>query len=416
VTDRFINTPTTSSAMSRPPMVLQNEPSPSDASSQGAVAGGTILIETDGMSYTVSGGRLQPVTFPTDGAESGNRTDFPPSVMLYTSPVVPASSQTAFLYADVHDDSKAIDSISMSFSINGSGPMPLAFDRISDGVFAATIPGQPDGARVEYFVSARDASGQVTRIGGGYFAGVTPINALRVNDETQEPVFQNFSARVMGTVTVGTGTFASQDNDVYLQDSTGGVNVFERTSQTTRVSLGDKATAVGRIEVFNGLLQLNVTNPTITAPFTSPFGVRVDGREAVEPKLTTLAELNEALEGWLVQINTVRITSGTIPSTGRSGNLTISDGTASLTLRIDSNTNIPGMTTPTGVFNLIGVVGQFDSFRPFNRGYQILPRTREDFTFPSPSRASRLRGSSFTAKTQRAQSFTKEVIPCSNNF
>jgi hypothetical protein len=159
------------------------------------------------------------------------------------------------------------------------------------------------------------------------------------------------------------------------------MNVFERTSQTTRVNPGDKATAVGRIEGFNGLLQLNVTNPTITAPFTSPFGLRVDGKEPVEPKLTTLADLNEDLEGQLVQISNVRITNGMIPATGRSDDLTISDGTAALTLWVDGNTNIPGMSTPTGVFTIVGVVGQFDRFRPFNRGYQVLPRSRDDFIF-----------------------------------
>jgi hypothetical protein len=80
----------------------------------------------------------------------------------------------------------------------------------------------------------------------------------------------------------------------------------------------------------------------------------------------------------------VRILQGAIPPSG-SANLRITDGTGTTTLRIVGTTDIPGLPTPTGSFTLIGVVAQFDSFRPFTRGYQILPRRRADLLLPLPA-------------------------------
>lgn len=395
VTDRFVTTAPTSGerppppdgnfAVERIPVIFQNEPSPSrsDVSRHGLVADGTILIETDGSSYTVGGGRLAPRRFPTDGAEGGVRFDFPPSVLVWTSPVVPTAGQPTLLFAEIADDSGEVTAAAMSYSIDGHDPVSLSAERIGTRLYRAPIPGQTNGARIEYTVMADDNRGQRTIARGGYFAGITPVERVRVMTSDLEPAFLNYNVAVAGIITVGTDTFSARDNDLYLQDETGGINLFERNGQTVSVRPGDRVRAVGRLEFFNGVLQLNITNPTITPPFLSPYGVVVLGRGEIQPIRKTIAQIGESSEGLLVQIEGARI-SGVIPASGNA-NLTLTDGTGSLTLRILETTNIPGMNTPSGDVTVIGVIGQFDGFRPFNRGYQILPRSREDFVPLSPA-------------------------------
>lgn len=394
VTDRFITTPPTRGtippppdgnfAVERIPLLYQNEPSPSrsDVSRQGLVAEGTIVIETDGNSYTVGGGRLAARQFPTDGAEAGTRRDFPPSILTSTSPVVPAAGQATSLFAEIADDSGEVATVTISYAADGNEPVALPVERIAPRLYRAVIPGQPDGTRVDYLVMAQDNQGQTTVGPGGYFAGVTPIERLRVMTADVEPAFLGYSAAVAGVITVGTDTFSTRDNDLYLQDETGGINLFERGGQTVSVQPGDRVRAAGRLEFFAGVLQLDITNPTVTPPFTSPYGIVVLGRGEVQPVRKTISQIGEVSEGLLVRIEGARI-NGTIPSSGNA-NLTIFDGTASITLRIVETTTIPGMPTPSEPVTIIGVVGQFDGFRPFSRGYQILPRSRDDiFVFPS---------------------------------
>jgi DNA/RNA endonuclease YhcR with UshA esterase domain len=376
-------------AVERIPVIFQNEPSPSrsDASRHGLVADGTIVIETDGSSYTVRGGRLVPRQFSTDGAEGGVRFDFPPSVLVWTSPVVPTAGQASLLFAEIADDSGDVTAVTMSYSIDGHDPVPLSAERIGTRLYRALIPGQTDGARVEYTVMAYDNRGQRTIARGGYFAGVTPIERVRVMTADLDPAFLNYSVAVAGVITVGTDTFSTRDNDLYLQDETGGIELFERSGQTVSAQAGDRVRAVGRLEFFNGVLQLNITNPTITSPFLSPYGVVVVGRGEIQPVRRMISQIGESSEGLLVQIEGARI-NGTIPASG-SANLTLTDGTGSLTLRILETTNIPGMSTPSGDVTIIGVIGQFDGFRPFDRGYQILPRSRDDFILSPPASAAR---------------------------
>ncbi len=395
VIDRVINTtpsdgvrplpPDTDAPANRPPFVFQNQfsPSGSSVSHQGIVARGTLIIETDGNGYIVTGGRLPQVPFADDGAESGIRTDFPPSAILTTSPIIPQAGEPMRIQAQIADDSGTVESVTLSYSVNGGEEATLEMNRLSNIDFASTIPGQPDGARVVYRVVARDGQGHISVAPGGYFAGTAPVAALRINDAWGVPQFLGFPARIAGTVTVGNGTFSSTNSDVYVQDATGGINVFRLRSSNLRVALGDQASVTGRLSLFNGILMLDITNPIPNVPFTSPFEItsRGEGGQVI-PVVRTLSQIDESVEGMLVQINDVRVVEGTIPSPGGNGNLVVIDGTGETTLRVLRETGIPGMATPQGTFSIVGVVGQFDRFRPLNEGYQMLPRSRSDFILP----------------------------------
>ena len=106
---------------------------------------------------------------------------------------------------------------------------------------------------------------------------------------------------------------------------------------------------------------------------------------AASPQLVTLSQIadnggGEALEGRLLRVDNVTITSGAFPAANASANLTITDATGSATLRIDSDTDIDGTTAPAGAFAVIAVLGQFDTTAPLDGGYQLFPRSTADIT------------------------------------
>ncbi|MEO1087647.1 MAG: lamin tail domain-containing protein, partial [Acidobacteriota bacterium] len=154
---------------------------------------------------------------------------------------------------------------------------------------------------------------------------------------------------------------------------TGAIQIFD--AELLPINRGDQVTFIGRLEQFGGATELN------TAEDCSNLGAIVFGPSVLpEPLVLTVAQLGEAREGQLVRVNGVSVTEGSIPELD-SGNLTISDdgGVSTVTLRIDGDTDLPGSNTPTRPFDLIGVVGQFDSFAPLTSGYQIIPRGKADF-------------------------------------
>ncbi|NND01186.1 MAG: hypothetical protein HKN91_00225, partial [Acidimicrobiia bacterium] len=222
---------------------------------------------------------------------------------------------------------------------------------------------------------------------GGVFSPVTdqptacviiPVANLRDVDADGVPLDNGTTVAVRITATVGAGVFSQNDLLAYGQDETAGIALFVNDGPTTPFFEGNEYVIKAPVGQFNGLTQLT--------PDPSDF-IDLGAAPPAGAQTFTIAQIlaaAEGLEGSLVNINNVRITGGTFPGPGESANLTISDGTAEITLRIDGDTDIAGSTTPPGLFNLIGVVGQFDSSSPFDEGYQILPRRIQDIFFGAP--------------------------------
>jgi hypothetical protein len=91
-----------------------------------------------------------------------------------------------------------------------------------------------------------------------------------------------------------------------------------------------------------------------------------------------IASGGESYEGSLVMISGCEITGGTWPGEGSDGTLTIDDGSGGCTLFIDKDTDIDGSTEPDSVFDLVGVVTQYDPSWPYLSGHRIAPRSTDD--------------------------------------
>src|SRR3989449_1048039 len=413
--NKYLNTPTTGGnsfagtdvppALGIGPVFYQNEASPSGDDRvthqgyTGAAAGhagqGTILLSTDGTTtYSLSsvddgGARLNATahTYPVDGASPGLTIDFKPTVQAQTAPVLPAAGQSVIVSAAVNDRESSISSVVLNYSLSGSAQSPIAMT-FTSGAYQATIPGQPDGTRVDYAIAAA-AGGQTTTYSSGYFSGVTPISSIRDLNAAGEPLYAGYAARIQGMVTAS--GYSSGTNDDYVQDATGGVNVYRSTDTPTpftSTSPGQLVLAFGRIGFNGGRLRLDLTESLEKT--TSPYGVTVlAANPPPTPVTMTIAAINanpESLEGQFVSISNCTIVSGSIPATPQPVDtfVTISDGTGSFLLKVDHDTDVEGF-TPAPTFTVTGIIQQDDFLRPFDSGYDIAPRSRTDLGAAAPA-------------------------------
>jgi hypothetical protein len=162
---------------------------------------------------------------------------------------------------------------------------------------------------------------------------------------------------VAGRVTVAD----QQGSPSFVQDATGGIPVFDFTL-SNNVEIGDSIIVTGPISLFNDQKQISGSGISFIKPDSS--------KRILAPKPILVSQL-AANEGLLVTVQQVSLVNKSFvfypQSTER-----ITDGTTQADLRIDGDTNIPGLAKPQTTVDITGVVGRFRA------NAQLLPRFRED--------------------------------------
>lgn len=162
---------------------------------------------------------------------------------------------------------------------------------------------------------------------------------------------------VAGRITVAN----EHGNPAYLQDDTGGIPVFD-FSLASGVQIGDSLIVTGPIGIFNDQKQISGSGIFFTKVETTP--------RFIDPKIITLPEL-AANEGLLVTVQDVELVNKNFVFYPQSTEQ-MTDGTSQEDVRIDGDTNIPGLSKPQGVVDITGVVGRFRT------SAQLLPRFQQD--------------------------------------
>ncbi len=133
------------------------------------------------------------------------------------------------------------------------------------------------------------------------------------------------------------------------------------------VTEGDRLNVEGTIGHFNGLTQISLT--------------KVE-QESMDNSLippTIVTDLSENTESQLVRMTGVYLVDTEAwDASGEAFNVLMTNGSDTITVRVDEQTNIIGLEYPTGSFNITGIGGQFDSSEPHTDGYQLFPRYLED--------------------------------------
>lgn len=216
-------------------------------------------------------------------------------------------------------------------------------------------------------------------------AGV-PIRDLHLNTVSGVPANPypvGTTVTVTGVVISPDGIFSHTNNEVQVRDTTGAITVFRSNGVGTYdYDLGDSVTVTGQIAHFNGLTEIG-NAVLVTKHSTGNFGFLdpiVLTCKQVRDSTFSSTTLREDRESELIRIHNVTVTGGTWPAVcgGANVTLTITDGTANLSLFIDRDTPVCGSPNPSGPFDVVGILSQFDNATPFLDGYEIKPRFVSD--------------------------------------
>jgi phosphatidylserine/phosphatidylglycerophosphate/cardiolipin synthase-like enzyme len=213
------------------------------------------------------------------------------------------------------------------------------------------------------------------------FGASIPIADTKINDTNGVALRLGDLVTVQGIITVG-NEFGSPS---YIQDNSGGMSIFG-TIFSSSVIIGDEVVVTARVAQFNGLNQIEL-------PIQQEI---LSSGNSVEPLLATPTQLKndglggvENYEGLLVRLNGVTVTDlNGNPVASWAGNtnyrLVGSSASDTVQLRVDNNTNLVGAVAPAGVFDVIGVLGQFKTTPPYIGGYQVMPRSLSDVISEGP--------------------------------
>lgn len=206
----------------------------------------------------------------------------------------------------------------------------------------------------------------------------TPIADVKVDSDNNgipDNLDQEFT--VKGVVTSVNLQANSADFGYYIQDETAGIFIFANNDDSTTAAIGDLLQITGTVSQYNGLTQLSVSNSETNIV---PLGVGTVPPAVVLTVEEFLAEA-EKYEGSRIRINGLVKVSGTWPeatSTSSGANITLSNGTTDVLMRIDNDTDLKNNPEPTYPISFIGIGSQFDSSDPYTSGYQVLPQRYAD--------------------------------------
>ena len=221
---------------------------------------------------------------------------------------------------------------------------------------------------------------------GATSALAVPISDLHKNNSSVVPNRNGLWFDVSGIVTCPDSVYSKVNTQTFIQDYSGGISLFQTggIGAGLHFNLGDSVAVRGQVTQFNGLTELtNLTNLSVIST----------GNFATDPLVLTCNQVNQTLfvstpdsfpeynEGRLIRINNVtRVGGATWPTTcaGANSNIMISDGTATTSLFIDLDSEVCGSPDPSGPFDVIGILSQFDNSAPYSTGYQIVPRYKSD--------------------------------------
>jgi hypothetical protein len=159
----------------------------------------------------------------------------------------------------------------------------------------------------------------------------------------------------------------------YIQDESGGIALYPGSNwngQDFDPQPGDIISITGVITEFASLLEIG--------PNISSMELISSGNELPEPIALTPSQVDEQYEGMLSSFTAAEFAEGgavfgvstyNFNSAGEQG-----------VIYVPSGSPILGELVPLGTVDLVGIVSQYSNSNP-NVGYQILPRTYDDFVF-----------------------------------
>jgi len=271
----------------------------------------------------------------------------------------------------------------IDYDLVGSSYYPIGADNVAipPSTYQKHFAMGTDLSSLIYFENSSFAGYTlILRLGlGANIPNLTIAEARADNNGDFIPDLQGQTVTITGLVTTPNyGTAPSAD--YFIQDATAGIDLYAPSSVgVAALNVGDEVSITGVIDIYNGKTEII---PAAAADVI----VLTTGNALPSPQVITLAGMGEDYEGELVRINNAWLVNpAQWPNAGANANVDFTDGTDTLVIRVDKETDIDENPAPTGTFDLIAVGGQYDNTTPPDGGYQLQPRFYSDFIIPDPS-------------------------------
>lgn len=296
-----------------------------------------------------------------------------------------------------------------TFNVNATGPGTITYQWNKDGT---PLPGETGrtltiaNVRTNNNTTGTYSCG-VTNEFGGVLSSNAVLSAMPAPAVTigylrtlVDPVFflpTNTTAlyTVTGIVTTHTNITSAANSSLYMQDETGGINVFFGGS-TARPAAGDSVTVTGPLGQFNSLLELNLTsNDPAHSIVTNSSGNLLPPGQVLPFSFTNgaafggVGESIRKFQGLVVTLTNVYfVNAGGTFGSGANYVMTNQAGER-FSFRVDSRVfDIIGKPIPQFAWTVTGPMAFFLNATAPNRsaGYQILPTRYADIvTLPPPA-------------------------------
>jgi DNA/RNA endonuclease YhcR with UshA esterase domain len=347
--------------------------------------GATATGGTGGFDTNASGVNVQ-----LNGTTTGGPTDVPPTVSsinpLNGATGVAANSNITLTFSEpvttsgtwvtVTGSSSGARTPGSGLTVTG-GPTTFTLDPTADFTLGEVVTVTVTAANVA------DQDGTPNNMAADFSSTFTVAPPAGTISAAKAQAFSS-TVTVTGVVTVA-NQFGGQ---VFIQDATGGIGIFDNTTpflnEDPALLIGRELTVTGTLSEFGrtggtfpagtpgtGLTQISpVTSYTIGAAVGVPT-----------PKVVTMTGLTEADEAVLVQVNNVAIPERglVIPNTSYNGVDATGSGVVRIANTTFSNLNILGQALPARSSAVVGVLGQFQGT------YQVQPRQTGDIAGAGPA-------------------------------
>ncbi|MCK5075873.1 MAG: lamin tail domain-containing protein, partial [Calditrichia bacterium] len=169
------------------------------------------------------------------------------------------------LNATVVDDGSITDvSLTYYFIEDDVAGMPVtvAMDAAGDDVYSVTVDASTlsDGDGFVYYIEATDDATPTANVttSNDYkvLMGVTPLIKLHNVLLGKTLMYDGFLVKSTGIANVEAGLFSQNYYSFYMQDATGGINLYKNESVATIYNLGDELIVTGIVDEYNNLTEL----------------------------------------------------------------------------------------------------------------------------------------------------------------
>ena len=203
-----------------------------------------------------------------------------------------------------------------------------------------------------------------------------PNNLLRTLDGVGKPVRTNITFASEGTVSA-VNISSTNYLQLFVQDGVnGGICMYmnNKPMHDAFTNSDHLYVAQGTLVNYNGLIEFT--------PSTTNALWDLGPATPVSPRTMTLTEAltnGEAYESTLVRVIGVTFPTNAWPAVNGSANIALRDASTNATLRVLPATDVPGH-PPTGTtFAVVGVLQQYKAASPYFGGWQVSPRSTNDF-------------------------------------